>query len=413
MSFQPICVLCLGDCNRDGGITSCNHYFCSRCISRLPAAAPCPLCQRPYQLVKLDYPNAQQLLQDGATALERTEKLIISQVRHYQEVIRRMRQALVMLHGQHQDMRQKSQEKQAECATAVSQAQALQAEVFRLREDLARATAAVTRASSQRTTPQKQSQPPPPRQQQREHMFSDPQVAHASDRHPHGAPQTAKVYHTPTGQIIPPPLAGPHAPFTAASAVRARTLDSSPRGSWPRPSVASSPSLSSHAHGQYRRHHEHGSGGETRGAAVSETLTPSAVEVAPPLGWSETSLIAKRHRTDSNPVLPQRRVDDAHVTVPRSAASLGAGAKASPQQRPLHQSSHAFARQPRSGGGDSSGPSIDYWLTTRQAAALQQHPKQSRHPDSFMQTSTSHMPRLASKPLKGLFPSPRDTPKSF
>ncbi|CAG9570901.1 conserved hypothetical protein [Leishmania major strain Friedlin] len=420
MSFQPICVVCLGDCNRDGGVTSCNHYLCSRCVSRLPAAAPCPLCQQPYQLVTLDHPNVQQLLQDGATVLGRTEKVIVSQVRHYQQVIHRMRQALAMLHGQNQDMARQSQRKQAECAAAVSQAQALQEEVCRLREELAHATTAATCAYSQRKTSQQQSQPPPPQQQQRAHMLADPRVTHASGGYSHGAPKTVEVCQTPAGQIIPPPLAGRHAPFLPAGVVGARASDTSPRGSWPRPSVTSSPSPSSHSHGQHRGHHSHGNGGESRGAAASETSASSAVGAAPPLGWSASSLIAKRHRSDSNPSLPRRRVDDIRASLPQPAASVGAGAKValtprthatvSPQQRPPHQSSHAFAHQSGSGGGDSPGPSIDFWLTTPLAAAAQQ---QSRRPDSFMPAGTSYMPRSSSKPLQRLFSSPRDGPRSF
>lgn len=421
MSFQPICVLCLGDCNRDGSVTSCNHYLCFRCVSRLPVAAPCPLCQRPYQLVKLDHPNVQQLLQDGTTVLERTEKVIISQVRHYQQVIRRMRQALAMLHGQNQDMIRQSQRKQAECAAAVSQAQALQEEVCRLREELAHATAAATRAYSQRKTPQQQSQPPSPQRQQLAHMLADPRATHASGGYTHDAPRTVEVCHTPAAQIIPPPLGRRHGPFLPLGVAGARAPDISPHDSWPRPSVASPPSPSSHSHGQHRRHHSHGNGGEARGAASSEASTSSAVGGAPPLGWSASSLIAKRHRADSSLSLPRRRVDDIRASFPQSAASLGASAKvaltprahamASPQQRPPHQSSHAFSCQPGSGGSDSPGPRIDFWLTTPLAAAAP--PPPSRRPDSFTQAGASHMPRPSSKPLQRLFSSPRDGPGAF
>ncbi|CAJ1006455.1 hypothetical protein Q4I28_001770 [Leishmania naiffi] len=413
MSFQPICVLCLSDCDRGGGVTSCNHYLCSRCAARLPTAAPCPLCQRPYQLIKLDHPNVQQLLQDGATALERTEKVISSQMRHYQQVIRRMRQALAMLHSQNQEMSRRRQQEQTECAAAVSRAQALQAEVCRLREDL-------TRASSKRAASQQQPPPlPPSPPQQRAHVMADPRVTHDSDGHPHNAPNTLGVCHTPSAQIIPPPLAVRHAPFASTSAVGAKAPDTFSRGSWQRPSGASSPSLSSHPQWQHRRHHSHGNGGEVRDAAV---------ESAPPLGWSASSLIAKRHRADSDPSLSQGRVGDVCVSLAQPGASSNAGrnvaltprthALASLQHQLPHQSSRAAAWGPGSGdGSDSAGPRVDFRLTTPLAAALHQQPQpqpQPSHPlNSFMQAGTSYLLRPSLKPHQRLFSSPRDGPVSL
>ncbi|KAG5484298.1 hypothetical protein LSCM4_07864 [Leishmania orientalis] len=423
MSFQPICVLCLSDCDRGGGVTSCSHYFCSRCVARLPTAAPCPLCQRPYQLIQLDHPNVQPLMQDGATALERTEKIISSQVRHYQQVIRRMRQALTLLHDQNQNMTRQHQQRHAQCTAAVSQSQALKAEVSRLREELTHATAAATQASLQRVVSQQQPTPLPPPYQHEVHMLADPRVTHASGGYTHGAAKTVADCRTPSGQIIPLPLATCHAPFAPGDAVGAKVPDTAPRDSWPHPSKALLASPSRHSHGQHRQHHSSGDGGEGRGVAVREAKTVSAAEVAPPLGWSASSLIAKRHRPNSDPALSRRRVDDRCVSMAQPAACLSADcanvaltprshAVASLQQRLPHQSTHASARgSGNSGGGDSAGPHVDFRLTTPLSAALQQ--QQSRHPDAFSRAAASYVPRPSPKPLQRLFSSPRSCPNSF
>lgn len=142
MSFQPICGLCLSDCDRRGSVTSCSHFLCSRCLSRLPTAAPCPLCHRPCRMMVLDQPEVQPLLQSGATALDQVGRVVGTQLRHYQQVNRRMRQALEMLHGQYQALRREREEEAAAHAGEAQKTRALETECRRLRERLR------TRASS-------------------------------------------------------------------------------------------------------------------------------------------------------------------------------------------------------------------------------------------------------------------------
>ncbi|KAG5483984.1 hypothetical protein LSCM1_05835 [Leishmania martiniquensis] len=424
MSFQPICVLCLSDCDRGGGVTSCSHYFCSRCVARLPTAAPCPLCQRPYQLIQLDHPNVQQLMQDGATALGRTEKIISSQVRHYQQIIRRMRQALAMLHSQHQDMTRQHQQRHAQCAAAMSQSQALEVEVCRLREELAHVTAVAAQTSVQRMVSQQQPTPPPPPRQQQAHMLANPRATLAHGGRTDGAPKTVADCHTPSGQIIAPPSAARLPPFAPPDAAGANAPDTSPRGSWPHSSRAVLSSPSRHSHGPHRPHYSSGNGGEARGVAVREAATSSAAEAAPPLGWSASSLIAKRHRPNSDPGLLRRRVDDSCALLAQPAAGLGADcasvaltprshAMASLQQRPPRQSNHAAARgSENSGLGDSAGPNADFRLSTPLADALQQQ-QQSLRPGAFSRAAASYMQRPSPKPLQRLFSSPRSGPRAF
>ncbi|KAG5509508.1 hypothetical protein JKF63_06213 [Porcisia hertigi] len=430
MSFQPICVLCLSDCDRGGGVTSCNHYLCSRCVARLPTAAPCPLCQQPYQLVKLDNPNVQQLLQDGTMALERMSKVTGSQLRHYQQIVCRMRQALAMLHDQHQDMAQRRQRKEAECAAAVSRVQGLQAEVCRLREELAHATAAsaatasTIRASSQRTVPHPQAPLQSSPHQPPVRVLGDSRATHPSGGYRHEAPRAIEMCQTPSGQIIPSSSAVHHGPFVPTGAVGVKAPHLSPRGHWPRASAASSPSSSSHLHGQHRGHHLCADGSDVRSAAAGEKLTSSTVVSAAPLGWSASSLIAKRHRADSDPSLARRRVDGHGASPAQSPAGFSAStnvvltprshAAASLQPRQPHQSTHASMRGPGSGGGggDTTGSGVNFWLSTPQGGALQ-HPQQSRRLDSLTQGGNPYMSRPSSKPLQRLFSSAHDGSKSF
>lgn len=107
----PICLLCLGDCGADGYLTSCNHICCQRCTSRLtPASSPCPVCHRPYQLAPLSTPSLQSLFMDPGKALSTVMRSIGSHFSHHQQAIRRMREALKMIHTKYQQTEQRLQE---------------------------------------------------------------------------------------------------------------------------------------------------------------------------------------------------------------------------------------------------------------------------------------------------------------
>lgn len=138
MSFQPICGLCLSDCDRRGSVTSCSHFLCSRCLSRLPTAAPCPLCRRPCRMMCLDQPEVQPLLQTGTAALEQSSRVVNTQLRHHQQISRRMRQALEMLHGRFQSLRRQRDEEHAAHVADTQKMRALESECRRLREQLSR-----------------------------------------------------------------------------------------------------------------------------------------------------------------------------------------------------------------------------------------------------------------------------------
>ncbi|CCW61910.1 unnamed protein product [Phytomonas sp. EM1] len=117
MPFNPICIFCLADCDAEGKLSSCHHFFCSRCVQRMTAdpgfGTSCPICQKPYQFSCLKSNTIQPLFRDAGTTLQYSTKLVCNQIFHYQQVIARLRAVLRALHGKLQvletQIRQKDQ----------------------------------------------------------------------------------------------------------------------------------------------------------------------------------------------------------------------------------------------------------------------------------------------------------------
>lgn len=305
MPFQPICVACLGDCDRGGGgMTSCHHFLCSRCLARLPSTAPCPACAKPYQLARFDQPNSalSLLLVDSATSLGRTGEAVYVQLRHYEWVIRRMRQALTLMQRSGQEASRQRQQAQAACEASSARVQALEAEVGRLRDELHRATSAAaaaaladTRASAARApshAPYPPPHPPPPPAPAPVPQSRAPSIGLAGACAGAHAARPTEVCQTPRGQTFAS-RAGPDAAAACNAFMAGRAAP--PREPWPaQPSpaaVSRSPSTRPAAHPP---HHPHGHAG----ASAVASLPPSARPV-PPLGWSASSLISKRPRSES------------------------------------------------------------------------------------------------------------------
>lgn len=123
MSLQPTCLLCLSPCDGNSFLTSCEHFFCSRCTQQLnhPQAGlhkklsssdsatlsgmVCPICKaRGYQLLPVTHKSLRPLFQDAAAAISQSQRVLTSQLRHYRQVHRRMSEALKALSKKCSDM---------------------------------------------------------------------------------------------------------------------------------------------------------------------------------------------------------------------------------------------------------------------------------------------------------------------
>lgn len=129
MQFNnPICILCLRSCDSSGCLSSCNHFFCARCVPRLPPANPpsappqCPVCKKPYRLVSINSTAVQPLLQDPHSLL----KVVSNQYARQRHVIARMQEALKALKEEVKTIERKYREKSAALDRALHQQQQLQ-----------------------------------------------------------------------------------------------------------------------------------------------------------------------------------------------------------------------------------------------------------------------------------------------
>ncbi|KAK7197831.1 hypothetical protein NESM_000736400 [Novymonas esmeraldas] len=397
MPFQPICVLCFNDCDRGGSFSSCRHYFCSRCTARLPTAAPCPVCRQLYQLIQLNHPNIQPVLQDGATALAAAEQVIVAQMRHYTDVVALMRRALAQVQAQYAEMHKQRQTEQGECAAAVSRAQALETELGRLREELARASAAS--AAAARVPPAHVLSHSPAQQSHLTFLQMQPSMvaqmgggvvaAHPDSGCGHNpVATTAEGWQTPSTQLLALPSTVRHAPHGSPHAAHWQCTAPA--------SMQSSPSAST-ARGEPQHHHS--SRGHDGGGAPA--LSPAA---APPLGWSASSVISKRHRSDAAALQSQWRIEapvaSAAGAPPPPPPALTVHPHTAPP--PSHPASLASTRAPSSSGGLSVSGSGD-WCNSRAAAARQ--PPQSLVGGTHYHHS--HAAGTATRPLCRLFGSPR------
>lgn len=127
MSLEPTCILCLSACDQNGVLTSCDHFFCSRCVQRLQktnsinhnnhhpggngneggatSGQACPICKMPgYQVMPVAHKNLRPLFQDSVLPMEQSSRVIKSQLHHYRQIQRRMAEALKVLNTKYQTM---------------------------------------------------------------------------------------------------------------------------------------------------------------------------------------------------------------------------------------------------------------------------------------------------------------------
>lgn len=145
MALIPSCSLCLAVCDAQSFLTSCEHFFCGRCVRRLqhpalrsfrenggcgdtasgppfsafgevdsaspssislqsgleklpPSAPVCPVCKaKGYQLLPITNKNLRPLFEDTSAAMERNQRVVSAQLRHYRQIHRRMTEALKVL----------------------------------------------------------------------------------------------------------------------------------------------------------------------------------------------------------------------------------------------------------------------------------------------------------------------------
>jgi hypothetical protein len=371
MSFQPVCGLCLSDCDRRGSVTSCSHFLCSRCLSRLPTAAPCPLCQRPCRMMTLDQAEVQPLLQSGTTALDQAARVVSTQLRHYQQINRRMRQALELLHRQYQTLRRQREEALAGHIDETRKVRALEAECHRLRDRLTR-----TAAPS--------------------HPSRSPSVTSSSPRshgHRHGPHRTHP--HREDGFLLPlHPQQQQHA--NAAT-----------------PSLSPNPTQAARGTGEGAggRRGSHGStqlDAAAHDAAQHSVVPPAASAGATPptpLGWSSSSIIAKRTRGEAagttTALLPSSSFDR---NTPAGVELRGGSVCCTPRSQAIASLQPAL---PYPGGlrrpeESTVPPTNAFRLHTPLAAALQR-----RHalPSPSQESHTTAVARITPpfKPLQKLF----------
>ncbi|KPA76549.1 hypothetical protein ABB37_07839 [Leptomonas pyrrhocoris] len=312
----------------------------------------------------LDQPEVQPLLQSGTASLEQASRVVGTQLRHYQQINRRMRQALEMLHGQFQALRRQRDQEVAERTVEARKMRALEGECQRLRAHLTRA------ASPEKLRPS--------------HPSRSPSVASSahSHGHRHGAPHRAYAGTPPLSSSSPSAL------VHAAGGV--------PRGS--------------HGHAM-----EGATATNTSGLAAAAAAPPPA-----PLGWSASSNIAKRQHVDPSDSMVlssrgggdrDRRAADAAPTLQPSSFDRNTSSTTSNSYNIMFTPrSQAIASlhpplSSRGAGGrlpeDSTVPPLnDFRLNTPLAAALQQrHTLSSPSPAS----ATPVLMKPSSRPLQKLF----------
>lgn len=422
MSFQPICGLCLSDCDRRGSVTSCSHFLCSRCLSRLPTAAPCPLCRRPCRMMMLDQAEVQPLLQGGAAVLEQASRVVSTQLRHYQETNKRMRQALAMLHGQCATLRRQREEAVTESAAVAQKARALEGECQRLREQLTyRVPAATTdvgdggRGSSAHGR----------------HVSRSPSAASSSSPRSHGH-RHHQSRTAPAAGAAAPPLPPPQQPPQQGHSQRSF-------GRTPPPSSRSPASInairSNMVNLDYANDPRHHSGHSSFDASLREAAAarpPSAGTAAAPLGWSASSFIAKRSQLEGSrsctPSMPSLQAATSTSALTTSCATPCEGdaaalrpfsAGAAPNDlftprsqaiasltSPLPPPSRESAGRQRDGAGVTGSPGTNFRLDTPLAAALlQRHALVTPTPVHRREVESSGIGAapVSAKPLQRLF----------
>lgn len=113
MSLEPSCILCLSQCDNGGFLTSCEHFFCSRCVQRLQqqrqhngnGLQACPICKKQdIKLLPLTHKSLRPLFQDPGAIMNQSQRVVTAQLMHYRQIHHRMREALKVLNAKYQGM---------------------------------------------------------------------------------------------------------------------------------------------------------------------------------------------------------------------------------------------------------------------------------------------------------------------
>ena len=122
MPFRPSCCICVSDCDANGLLTNCQHFLCSRCSAKYPSTT-CPRCQKPCKTIKLNADNfprdiSERMQCDPIQQLKSVVQSFEFQQRQNQVTHVRMREILVGLTGNNQQLQQRCHvfEKEAQVA---------------------------------------------------------------------------------------------------------------------------------------------------------------------------------------------------------------------------------------------------------------------------------------------------------
>lgn len=158
MALIPSCALCLTVCDAQSFLTSCEHFFCGRCVRRLqhpalrsfnggngsgedktglpfegfgaadscssvqggvekapPSTPVCPVCKaRDYQLLPITHKNLRPLFEDTSATMERNQRVVSAQLRHYRQIHQRMTDAFKVLNTNYRALEKKIKSLQQE-----------------------------------------------------------------------------------------------------------------------------------------------------------------------------------------------------------------------------------------------------------------------------------------------------------
>jgi hypothetical protein len=113
MPLRPACCICVSDCDANGLLTNCQHFLCSRCSAKYPPGT-CPRCQKPCKAIKLNAQNfprdiLERMQADPLSQLKSIAQTFEFQQRQQQVAHVRMREILVGLTGNNQQLQQRCQ----------------------------------------------------------------------------------------------------------------------------------------------------------------------------------------------------------------------------------------------------------------------------------------------------------------
>lgn len=236
-------------------------------MARLPTAGPCVVCQKPYQLVKLDASQVQSLLQDATQSLSSVQHVISMQNNHYIQTIQRLREALKLLYTRQQHLLRQREEEQAQHRVMTSKYAEAQQQLRRLVEEKqARASNAASIATEAAAA------------HMRGYSMTGSDAPRLSTPRGGAAKQNSIATHVSAPFHTPRSSDGRHDAGGMGASGMAPSGQSALYTPLLAPPMANTAATTTHA----------------RGNSVASMAAPS------PLGWSSSSHIVKRYRDDQS-----------------------------------------------------------------------------------------------------------------